>query len=435
MWAGSSLVEAIRDCAQRALQVLCQARRPSAYLRRASVLIATKLVLANNTLVNELELLSSLSDDLAQSSPDLPYALLEAAVMDAFDFRACGVRGLRGRLEPERLRQLDIRCAARSSLPPRLLRSHSILLPPRGNLEALAHEEVHARFAVVRRLGQGAHGIVWRVQSGGTPLAMKRIEVGADGLTLNTIREVNLLRAHADDHIVALVDVLYYPPYLYLLMPLLGDLLRYDREVTGTPQACYHARFLTSATKQLFEALAFLRAHDTLHRDIKPENILVDRVAGLLKLSDFGHARYAAPGPMTTEVATLWYRAPELLLGYEAYDASVDVWSLACVLVELASGAPWLAASSEVGQLRAIFTVLGPPTSALLRRLAAGMDLSMFARQDELFRFADGSTMTRTQRRQFTSLIERMVRYNRHRRLTPEKALALPIVRNAADTF
>jgi hypothetical protein len=94
-----------------------------------------------------------------------------------------------------------------------------------------------------------------------------------------------------------------------------------------------------------------------------------------------------------------------------------------------------LAASSEVAQLRAIFTVLGPPTSALLRRLTAGIDLSMFARKDELFRFADGSTMTRTQRRQFTRLIERMVRYNRHRRLTPEKALALPIVRDAPDTF
>ena len=59
------------------------------------------------------------------------------------------------------------------------------------------------------------------------------------------------------------------------------------------------------------------------------------------KLGDFGLSR-TSPGPaaLTREVATLWYRAPEILLGKPSYGGAMDVWSVGCVLAELALGRP-----------------------------------------------------------------------------------------------
>ena len=70
-----------------------------------------------------------------------------------------------------------------------------------------------------------------------------------------------------------------------------------------------------------------------MHRDLKPQNILVSK-DGQLKLADFGLARAISPfsRPLTVEVITRWYRAPEVLMGHKYYDASVDVWSAACII-------------------------------------------------------------------------------------------------------
>jgi cyclin-dependent kinase 1 len=69
------------------------------------------------------------------------------------------------------------------------------------------------------------------------------------------------------------------------------------------------------------------------HSDLKPQNILVTRDGGL-KLADFGLARAFTPNhrPLTVEVITRWYRAPEILLGGNVYTASVDMWSVACII-------------------------------------------------------------------------------------------------------
>ncbi|XP_076434457.1 cyclin-dependent kinase-like 3 isoform X7 [Peromyscus maniculatus bairdii] len=103
-----------------------------------------------------------------------------------------------------------------------------------------------------------------------------------------------------------------------------------------------------------------------IHRDIKPENILVSQ-SGITKLCDFGFARtLAAPGDVYTDyVATRWYRAPELVLKDTSYGKPVDIWALGCMIIEMATGNPYLPSSSDLDLLHKIVLKVGNLTPHL----------------------------------------------------------------------
>lgn len=125
--------------------------------------------------------------------------------------------------------------------------------------------------------------------------------------------------------------------------------------------------FLPSETKtlmlQLCSATEFLHSNWIMHRDLKTSNILLNN-RGEVKIADFGMARYTSnPPPRLTQlVVTLWYRAPELLLGAEEYHFEIDIWSIGCIFAELLTREPVFQGKNEVSQLSAIFTLLGTPT-------------------------------------------------------------------------
>ena len=104
--------------------------------------------------------------------------------------------------------------------------------------------------------------------------------------------------------------------------------------------------------RQLLSGITYCHQHRVLHRDLKPQNLLIDTSAvppGVtpthadapkhykIKLADFGLARaFGLPSrTYTHEVVTLWYRAPEILLGTKTYCTGVDVWSMGCIFVEM----------------------------------------------------------------------------------------------------
>lgn len=86
-------------------------------------------------------------------------------------------------------------------------------------------------------------------------------------------------------------------------------------------------------------------------------------------MADFGLARlYNAEDkdrPYTNKVITLWYRAPELLLGEERYGPSIDIWSCGCILGELYTKRPIFQANSEINQLELISRTCGTPAPSV----------------------------------------------------------------------
>lgn len=86
--------------------------------------------------------------------------------------------------------------------------------------------------------------------------------------------------------------------------------------------------------KQILEGVIYIHNERFLHRDLKSANILLS-ANGVVKIADFGLGRKARPdGRYTSKVVTLWYRAPELLLGAREYSSKIDSWSLGCIFVE-----------------------------------------------------------------------------------------------------
>lgn len=183
-----------------------------------------------------------------------------------------------------------------------------------------------------------------------------------EGVPSTALREISVLRELRHHAVVQLLDVVLTDNKLFLVFeflhmdlkrlmdinkgPLPLDLVKVTKiiqkqEITSLkPYTYYHALVASfqSYLRQLLEGIAYCHAQRVLHRDLKPQNLLVD-TEGHIKLADFGLARaFGIPvRAYTHEVITLWYRAPEILLGTKFYSTSVDVWSLACIYAEMVS--------------------------------------------------------------------------------------------------
>lgn len=109
---------------------------------------------------------------------------------------------------------------------------------------------------------------------------------------------------------------------------------------------------LNFVSRQLLAAVHHLHDNWIVHRDLKTSNLLLNH-RGILKVADFGLAReYGSPlRPYTPVVVTLWYRAPELLLGIKEYSTHVDVWSCGCIFAEFLTSKPLFPGKSEMEQL------------------------------------------------------------------------------------
>uniref|UniRef100_A0ACD5UIR8 Uncharacterized protein n=1 Tax=Avena sativa TaxID=4498 RepID=A0ACD5UIR8_AVESA len=115
--------------------------------------------------------------------------------------------------------------------------------------------------------------------------------------------------------------------------------------------------------RQLLGGAGRMHERRIVHRDIKPGNILLGLGQGrgdvVVKICDLGLAVSMNETPSRGQAGTLWYMAPEVLLGKPEYDELVDAWSLGCVMAELLAGEPLFRGQNATDQLLGIFRVLG----------------------------------------------------------------------------
>eukprot|EP00914_Ancora_sagittata_P028213 GHVO01055494.1.p1 GENE.GHVO01055494.1~~GHVO01055494.1.p1 ORF type:complete len:311 (-),score=34.74 GHVO01055494.1:134-1066(-) len=218
----------------------------------------------------------------------------------------------------------------------------------------------------VEKIGEGTYGVVYKGRNKKTnrTVALKkiRLESEEEGVPSTAIREISLLRELQHPNIVCLEDVLMQEKKLYLVFEFLSmDLKKYMDSIPSDQSMT--PMLVKSYTYQILHGLCFCHGTRVLHRDLKPQNLLIDS-NGVIKLADFGLARaFGVPVRVYThEVVTLWYRAPEVLLGSQRYSTPVDIWSIGCIFAEMVKKRPLFHGDSEIDQLFRIFRTLTTPT-------------------------------------------------------------------------
>ncbi|CAH1117349.1 unnamed protein product [Phaedon cochleariae] len=232
----------------------------------------------------------------------------------------------------------------------------------------MSFEKSHT-YEALNRIGRGAYGTVYKAKDKktGNDVALKRVCVplSEDGIPMNTLREISLLRqlnTHDHPNIVRLLDVCHgqqmerelimYLVFEHVEQDLSTYIERHSKGFSGVQ--------IRSLSREILNGVDFLHSNRIVHRDLKPQNLLVTH-DGHIKLADFGLAKtYDFEMKLTSVVVTLWYRAPEVLLGL-TYATPVDIWSIGCIIVELYSLKPLFCGESDGDQLSKIFRVLGKP--------------------------------------------------------------------------
>ncbi len=215
----------------------------------------------------------------------------------------------------------------------------------------------------INQVGEGTFGKVYKAKlksftkksfnAKGDFVALKKIlvENEREGFPITAIREITILKKLNHPNIVSLYDIVTskatakngFKGNVYLVF----EYMEHDLSGLLAKKWDFSVPMIKCVIKQIFKGIEYMHDNNIMHRDLKPANVLMNN-QGEVKIGDFGLARYFSSYSLngiyakkyTNGVVTLWYRAPELLLGTCYYGPSLDVWSLGCLLAELVLGYP-----------------------------------------------------------------------------------------------
>lgn len=186
---------------------------------------------------------------------------------------------------------------------------------------------------IISLIGKGTYGKVYSVVINNSMFALKKVvwDESSDSIEITTeaIIEAACMNKLKHPNILGSIQTILTKNTCTILMDLQEITLRnwylhkYDRSK------------INSFIYQISSAVDYIHKNGIIHRDIKPDNILIK--GDNLVVADFGISKYVGVGlmPLVCDVQSLWYRAPEVLLGNQIYDHKIDIWSIGCIYAEL----------------------------------------------------------------------------------------------------
>ncbi|KXN89880.1 Cyclin-dependent kinase 11B [Leucoagaricus sp. SymC.cos] len=264
--------------------------------------------------------------------------------------------------------QPDRKSPSPSSPPPAPRQKNSVYVPPRTQHPSIQSSRSVYCYERLNQIEEGSYGVVFRARDKqtGDIVALKKLKLDEEknGFPITALREIYSLMTCRHENVVRIREVVVGDTLTQVFVVM--DFIEHDLKTLLTNMP---APFLQSEIKtlvlQLLSAVHHCHSNWILHRDLKTSNLLMNN-RGTIKVADFGLARrYGDPvgvGGMTQLVVTLWYRAPEILMGAKIYSTAVDMWSVGCIFAELLMKEPLFQAKGELEMLSMIFKLLGPPT-------------------------------------------------------------------------
>lgn len=242
----------------------------------------------------------------------------------------------------------------------------------RGDYKVVLHDHICYRYEVLSELGQGSFGRVLKVYDYkfSVPCALKIIR-NKKRFHQQAMVEIRILdhlrsRDRTDSNcVVRMLDTFVFRNHTVITFELhsmnLYELAKLNRYHPFAPQ------LIKRFTAQLLVAMSFMHREHIVHCDLKPENILLKQENRTsIKIIDFGSSCFESER-VYTYIQSRFYRAPEIIMGI-AYGRAIDLWSLGCIVCEMAMGFPIFPGENELEQLQCIMEVLGVPPQRMVDR-------------------------------------------------------------------
>eukprot|EP00041_Stephanoeca_diplocostata_P007128 m.98354 g.98354 ORF g.98354 m.98354 type:complete len:456 (+) comp16744_c0_seq1:284-1651(+) len=310
---------------------------------------------------------------------------------------------------------------------------------------AKKYDHVAYRYEILSGLGKGAFGDVYKTFDHKTQkevaLKMIRNEKRFHRQAKTEVKVLDMLRAQdANDSncCVHMLDYFTFRGHLCITFDMHHNDLYTELKQGGF--VGFDTSNVRDVAQSTLRCLSLLYNNHIVHTDLKPENMLLESNSSQrVKVIDFGSACFVHE-KAHTYIQSRYYRSPEIMLGM-GYGTAIDMWSLGCILVELATGSPLFPAKTEYELITLHTELLGVPPKYLLDR--ATRTHQFFEKTSSKYtplRYSDRKGRRRSPNglsmaaacqssdAEFIDFISRCLTWDPANRMTPQEALQHPYI-------